>query len=103
MPLALLWCEVDLDRGVIQVTSTIICVNGQSLIRKGAKSAAGHRPLVLPDWTLEILRRRNAAGVGPYEPVFSTMDGGFRDPRNVSRWICAAGEKSGLDWVTTHS
>lgn len=101
--LGLLWSEVDLDRGLIDVTSTIIRVKGQGLIRKDTKSDASQRPLVLPEWCTDILRRRHAIGVSPHEPVFGTLDGGYRDPRNVSRWIQAARNKAGLDWVTSHS
>ena len=59
---AVLWSEVDLEVGTVAVTSTLIRVTGQGLIRKPTKSAAGQRLLPLPQWCVAMLRRR--AGVG---------------------------------------
>ena len=41
--LAVLWRDVDLDLGVLRVTSTLIRVTGQGLLRKCTKSQAGER------------------------------------------------------------
>lgn len=100
--LAVIWSEVDLDTGTVNVTSTLIRVTGQGLIRKRTKSEAGQRPLILPSWCVSMLRRREALGVGPDEPVFGSERGTFRDPRNVSRWLAEARTKAGFDWVTSH-
>jgi integrase len=78
--LAVVWREVDLGGGYIQVTSTLLRVTGQGLIRKRTKSKAGERLLQLPTWCVELLRSREAVGVGPDEPVFGSVDGTFRDP-----------------------
>src|SRR6476469_6547605 len=51
----------------------------------------------------QVLRRRAALGVGPEEPVFGTVDGGFREPRTVSRWLFQIREASAMEWVTTHT
>jgi integrase len=101
--LAVLWHEVDLDAGVLTVSSTLIRVTGQGLLRKDTKSQAGQRQLLLPSWCVLMLRRREEVGVSPTEPVFSTVDGGFRDPRNVSRNLALARERLGFGWVTSHS
>ena len=51
-----------------------------------------------------LLDKRQAVGVGPDEPVFGPVDGTFRDPRNVSRWLRMARERHGFeDWVTFHA
>jgi integrase len=42
--LAAVWSEVDFDAGTVQVTSTLIRVKGQGLLRKGTKSRAGSGP-----------------------------------------------------------
>jgi integrase len=39
----------------------------------------------------------------PEEPVFASIDGTFRDPRNMSRMLVAARERLGFGWVTSHS
>lgn len=100
---AVLWSEVDLEVGTVAVTSTLIRVTGQGLIRKPTKSAAGQRLLPLPQWCVAMLRRRAEVGVGPDEPVFGTVDGGFREPRTVSRWLYEVRLDSDLEWVTSHA
>ncbi len=50
-----------------------------------------------------MLRRRAAIGVGPDEPVFGTVDSGFREPRTVGRWLFQVREANGTGWVTTHT
>jgi hypothetical protein len=76
-----LWREVDLDLGVLRVTSTLIRITGRGLVRKRTKSQAGKRVLQLPEWCVILLDKRRAVGVGADEPVFGTVDGTFRDPR----------------------
>lgn len=101
--LAVLWEEVDLDAGLLTVSSTLIRVTGKGLLRKRTKSKAGQRVLMLPRWCTVMLRQRTEIGVAPYEPVFATADAGFRDPRNVSRNLAMARERLGFGWVTAHS
>lgn len=102
--LAVLWREVDLERGELEVTSTLIRVTGRGLIRKTTKSRAGERVLQLPVWCVVMLEKRRAVGVGPDEPVFGTVDGTLRDPRNVSRWLERARKRHGFeDWATFHA
>mgnify|MGYP001113617781 CR=1 FL=1 len=99
---AVLWSEIDLEEGTVEVTSTLIRVTGQGLIRKATKSASGQRRLPLPQWCVAMLRRRADVGVGLDEPVFGTIDGGFREPRTVSRWLYEVRADSDLEWVTSH-
>lgn len=102
--LALQWGEVDLDHGVLNVTSTLIRVTGRGLVRKPTKSRAGQRALLLPSWCVAILRRRAEPDPPPREePVFASIDGTFRDPRNVTRMLAAARQRLGFGWVTSHS
>ncbi len=101
--LALVWREVDLVAGTAHITSTLIRVKGEGLIRKDTKTQAGDRPLVLPLWCVAMLRERASVGVGPDEPVFGSINGTFRDPRNVSRWMAQARQDAGLEWMTSHS
>lgn len=101
--LAVLWGNIDLESGMLTVEATLIRVTGQGLLRKGTKSRAGQRSLLLPSWAVAMLRSRAQIGVGPSEPIFATTDGGFRDPRNVSRALASARDRLGLEWVTAHS
>jgi integrase len=98
------WGEVDLDSGELVITSTLLRVTGKGLIRKRTKSEAGERVLTLPGWCIAILRKRQAVGVGEKEPIFGSVDGTFRDPRNVTRWMAQARQRHGFDsWVTFHA
>ncbi|TCC32032.1 helix-turn-helix domain-containing protein [Kribbella speibonae] len=83
--LAVLWSQVNLESGAVEITHTMARVPGQGLIRKAPKSKAGERALPLPDWAVTMLRRRHAAGIHPDAPIFADSRGGFRDPSNVRR------------------
>ena len=56
--MAVLWREVDLDLGVLRVTSTLIRITGRGLVRKRTKSQAGKRVLQLPEWCVILLDKR---------------------------------------------
>ncbi|MFG1820644.1 helix-turn-helix domain-containing protein [Kribbella sp. NPDC049174] len=88
--LAALWSEVDLDAGTVEITSTIVRVKGEGLLRKRTKSRAGQRLLHLPEWAAAVLRARNAAGIRLDDPIFTDTIGGFRDPTNVRRSLRTA-------------
>ena len=79
------WSQVDLEAGTVEITSTIVRVTGQGLLRKRTKSRAGQRLLHLPDWAIAVLRTRHAAGIRLDDPIFTDIIGGFRDPSNVRR------------------
>jgi integrase len=102
--LAVLWRDVDLDLGVLRVTSTLIRVTGERLVRKPTKSQAGERVLQLPEWCVILLDKRRAVGVRADEPIFGTVDGTFRDPRTVTRWLVATRKRHGFEeWMTFHA
>jgi integrase len=102
--LAVLWRDVDLDMGVLRVTSTLIRITGEGLVRKGTKSQAGERVLQLPEWCVILLDKRRAVRVGADEPVFGTVDGAFRDPRTVTRWLVQTRKRHGFEeWMTFHA
>lgn len=101
--LAVIWSEIDFDTSTVTVSSTLIRVTGRGLIRKGTKSDAGQRRLLLPGWCMAMLHRRAQTLYDPVRPVFGTIDGEFRDPRNVSRFLKEARETVGLEWVTAHA
>jgi len=101
--LAVIWSEIDLARGAVEITSTIVRVKAVGLVRKPTKSEAGERVLALPDWLVAILRRRHAMGVRLDHPVFPDSLGGFRDPNNVRRDLRTARGEGALAWITSHS
>src|SRR5439155_18713828 len=101
--LAVLWMEADLDNSRVEVTSTVIRLKGQGLIRKTTKSRAGQRVLILPSWAVADLLRRRARGVRLDEPIFPDSLGGLRDPSNTRRALRRALDEAGFDWVTSYN
>ncbi len=101
--LGLLWMDVDLDARRVDVTSTVIRLRGEGLIRKSTKSKAGLRSLPLPTWAMADLRRRWAQGVRLDEPVFPDVLGGIRDPSNTRHRLREALDRAGYEWVTSHN
>lgn len=83
--LAAVWSEVDFEAGTVRITSTLIRVKGEGLLRKGTKSRAGERTLPLPVSAVAMLRRRFMTGARLDQPLFPDVLGGFRDPANVRR------------------
>jgi len=101
--LAVLWSQVDFVAGTVQITSTIIRVRGEGLLRKGTKSAAGERTLALPVTAVAVLRRRFMTGARLDQPLFPSLNGGFRDPANVRRELREARGEEALAWITSHT
>lgn len=104
--LALYWEDVNLGDATVAINYTVTRVQGQGLVRKSTKTAAGERLLPLPSWALTMLRTRHDHAVGngrlAASPVFATLDGGLRDPSNVRRALRDARGTDGFAWVTSH-
>lgn len=101
--LGVIWSQVDLEAGTVQITSTLIRIKGEGLLRKGTKSAAGERTLPLPLSAVAVLRRRFMTGARLDQPVFPDVNGGFRDPANVRRELREARGTEALAWITSHT
>lgn len=101
--LAVVWSQVDFQAGTVEITSTLVRVKGEGLLRKGTKSRAGERTLPLPESAVAMLRRRFMTGARLDQPVFPDVNGGFRDPANVRREFREARGKEALAWITSHS
>ena len=69
--------EIDFGAGTVNITSTIIRVKGEGLLRKPTKSMAGERTLALPTSAVDVLRRRFMAGARLDQPVFPSLVGTF--------------------------
>jgi integrase len=99
--LALVWQQVDLEAGTVQITGTLVRVKGEGLLRKGTKSRAGERTSALPVSAVVVLRRRFMSGARLDQPVFPSVAGGFRDPSNVRRELRDATGGT-FSWITSH-
>ena len=82
--LALIWPNVDLERHLINIDSTLIRVKGQGLLIKRPKTKSSIRVLRVPLWLVEILRDRRARDPESQCAVFPDSVGGHRDPNNVA-------------------
>ena len=97
--LALRWCDIDLDRGIISINASLEYTAIQGVRRKDTKTTHGRRSIGIGPWLIAELRahrarqleRRLALGLGrPADdlPVFASWDGKFRVPiRTTQRWI----------------
>ncbi|MDX2969002.1 tyrosine-type recombinase/integrase [Kribbella solani] len=88
--LAVLWSQVDLEAGTVEVTHTIVRIPAEGLIRKITKSRAGERILTLPQWAVAMLRARHATGIRLGDPIFPDTHGSYRDPSNTRRALRTA-------------
>ncbi|NIK61460.1 helix-turn-helix domain-containing protein [Kribbella shirazensis] len=88
--LAVLWNQVDLDAGTVEITHTIARPPGEGLIRKTTKSRTGQRVLSLPTWAAAMLRGRHTPDIHPDAPVFPDTIGCYRDPSNTRRSLRTA-------------
>ena len=87
----------------MEITSTLVRVRGEGLLRKGTKSLAGERVLALPPIALSMLRSRFLTGARLEQPLFPDALGGFGDPANGRREFREARGEEALAWVTSHS
>lgn len=101
--LAVVWSEVNFEAGTVDISSTLIRVKGEGLLRKGTKSRAGERTLGLPVSAVAMLRRRFMSGARLDQPLFPDVLGGFRDPANVRRELREARGEEELGWITSHT
>lgn len=78
--LAAIWSQVDFEAGTVDITSTLIRIRGEGLLRKRLKSRAGERTLPLPMSAVAMLRQQFTSGARLDQPLFPDVTGGFRDP-----------------------
>lgn len=101
--LGVTWDDVDLDAGTVGIQRTIIRVKGKGLIAKRTKSRASQRGLLLPRWSVTLLRARRARMGEVSGPLFPDSRGGWRDRSNVGRAFRSVRAGSDFEWVKTHT
>lgn len=100
--LALRWKSVDLSRGVVVLSATVVRVAGQGLVVQDfPKTEASIRELTLPRFALDMLARRRIDAYS--ELVFPSATGGPRWPENVRYQWSQALHGSEIDWITPKS
>lgn len=101
--LGVTWADVDLATGAIAVHRTIVRVKGKGLVANKVKSRASERRLLLPPWSVELLRARRIRLGGFEGPVFPDSRGGWRDRSNVGKVFREVRGGSDFEWVKTHT
>src|SRR3954452_12850467 len=105
--LALRWVDValDADRPNLTINGTIKTEPGKGTYRKASpKSDSSVRTVVLPEFALAVLKRRQAAaGENPNDAVFPTRNGTWQQVNNVERRWRQRRKDTGLEWVTPHT
>lgn len=99
--LALTWADLDVTAATLTVKGTVVRVNGQGLMIKSTKSAAGTRRLILPTWCVEMLQARRRGRRD--DPIFPAQLGGLRDPSNTRADFREVFPAAGFPWVTAHT
>ncbi|MGR0218634.1 tyrosine-type recombinase/integrase [Agromyces sp. ZXT2-6] len=100
--LALRWKAVDLSRGVVVLSATVVRVAGEGLVVQDfPKTEASIRELALPRFALDMLARRRIDAYS--ELVFPSATGGPRWPENVRYQWSQALHGSEIDWITPKS
>ena len=105
--LALRWADLDLEArpATALVRATVVWVNERgAIIQERPKSASSRRLLTLPDWTAEMLRRRQeATPKNDLDLVFPSARGTVREPANLRRQWRELRVEIGYDWVVPHT
>lgn len=105
--LAVRWTDVALDaaRPNLTINGTVKTERGRGTYRKTSpKSDASVRTVVLPDFAIAVLRRRQAAArENANDAVFPTRNGTWQQVNNVERRWRQIREDTGLEWVTPHT
>jgi len=115
--LAIVEDALDAEEGSLEVRGTVIWIKGEGLFLKPApKTAAGFRRLLLPGWSVDLLRARFGATRAISRPVpilgggfensplaFPNAVGKLRDVTNVEQWWRDAVAVAGFDWVVPHT
>ena len=104
--LALLWDDVDLDAGRLQIHATLKRRPGQGLVRDVPKTSSSRRTLPLPSNCAAALRahqlrqhaERQSLPIRTPDKryVFTSPVGTPIDPRNVNRWWDQLCESAGI-------
>ena len=105
--LAVRWADVSLDapRPNLTINGTIKTEPGRGTYRKPSpKSDASVRTVVLPDFAVGVLRRRQGTTrENPNDAVFPTRNGTWQQVNNVERRWRQIRKDTGLEWVTPHT
>lgn len=99
--LALKWEDVDLDANAVRIDWTVSRIRGAGLVREAVKTETSERTLRLPDWTVEMLRKRKR-DAAPGDLVFPNTRGRLRDVGNTGKMLRKV-RGDDFAWVKSHT
>jgi integrase len=110
--LGLRWDDIDLDARTLRVDESLQWIEGQGLVFGAPKTATSMRPVTVPGFVAEALRRHRArqaneqVALGPdwadRTLVFATAIGTPLNPSNVTRWWKTLLERAGVPHRRIH-
>jgi integrase len=96
--LAIRWSDVELERGQARINATVKTEPGRGTHRKPLSNG---RTVRLPEFAVEVLRRRLAERRNPnVDAVFPTRNGTWQQVNNVERRWRQIREDTDLTWIT---
>jgi integrase len=112
--LAIMWRDLDLERGVATIAASLEQLAADKIRRKEPKTRAGRRSVTLSPWLANELRshrvrqqeQRLALGMGRTpddSPVFAQWDGRWRTPNSVTMAWARLADELGFPNVTLHA
>ncbi|MFB0835721.1 site-specific integrase [Arthrobacter halodurans] len=102
--MALRWCDVDLDVGVVAFNGTL-CEKGSLFRQPWLKTRASNRSIRVPSWNRKLLLELHdlRTGTAPTDPVFPTRTGRFTAPSAVRRSIRSILQLADVESVNPHA
>ena len=88
----------------VNLTHHLVWESGKGVVRKYGRKG-GEPPLLLglPEWSLDMWRRRWLEASADDAPIFPGWDGSWRDPNGVVKRVSQAFEACGYGWITSHA
>lgn len=102
--LAVRWQDIDWERNTVTVTGTLFYVKGEGINRQPSpKTRAGFREVVVPEFGMDVLRRRrDNQPPNDLDAVFVTAKGTWISANNLRTKLRAVRDTVNLDFVAPH-
>lgn len=103
--LGLRWCDIDEANAVASIRGKVVRKRGGGLIREPfAKTDAGNRAIILPEFVMTMLKRRRKEPHPSVDGViFPSSAGTLRDPDNFNQQWAKVRGRLGVPDVSSHS
>lgn len=102
--LAIRWQDINWEKNAVTVTGTLVRIKGEGIHRQSEpKTKAGYREVVVPDFGMEVLRRRrDNQPANSLDAVFATAKGTWISANNIRTKLRAVRDSVDLGFVAPH-